>query len=182
MSSVIDSAIRASVFSVTMPTRGTSPRFISSTPAITVDATAPFTPTMATPIRFMANFLDGDARSEEHTSELQSPMYLFSPPAPLFRFASSARRRRSQSTRRLRSLLLWRPRSDSWRTFSMAMQDRKSTRLNSSHRCISSPPPPPSSALLPQRAAGDHSRRDGSVHSYYGDPDPIHGELSRWRC
>ena len=37
MGSVIDSAIRASVFSVTMPTRGTSPRFIEATPAITVD-------------------------------------------------------------------------------------------------------------------------------------------------
>ena len=51
--SVSDSAMRASLRSVTIPMRGARPRFMSSTPATRVEATAPLTPTIATPIRFM---------------------------------------------------------------------------------------------------------------------------------
>ena len=77
-SSVSDSAIRASVRSVTIPMRGARPRFMSSTPAMTVDATAPLTPTMATPIRFMTALIRWAASERGVATCFQSSFFFVS--------------------------------------------------------------------------------------------------------
>src|SRR5437762_50680 len=121
--------------------------------------------------------LDLLARSEEHTSELQSPMYLVCrlllpppPRLPLFPYTTLFRSVRGvpMTCRMWRSWPLparcrrtteWATRGSSWRSASpttprssspacwrsgrttsgpsTSWRDRKSTRLNSSHRCIS---------------------------------------------
>src|ERR1017187_3685538 len=87
------------------------------------------------------------SRSEEHTSELQSPMSTLFPYTTLFR---------SQCRYPCASLIVITSVRAKWRqsnicisslSAAIVLRDRKSTRLNSSHRCIHSFPTRRSSDL-----------------------------------
>src|ERR1017187_2932973 len=82
------------------------------------------------------------SRSEEHTSELQSPMYLvirLPPRSTLFPYTTLFRSDKcwaaGQAPERLRPAIA--ARKLRLACTHSAARDRKSTRLNSSHRCIS---------------------------------------------
>src|ERR1017187_7151105 len=79
-------------------------------------------------------------RSEEHTSELQSPMYpLFPYTTPSDLLSSASIFAGTASSSDLQRFRMLAPRSSSGLGIA-SRTDRKSTRLNSSHRCIPSFP------------------------------------------